>query len=301
MNADRLLRHFRVSAAMRPYALRIRLRGKDFDFGSDPEAAVIFNECIGEMRRILAKKRVPGDAADRAILKTLEAAVDYQLADLRYRSLKTMDSHDTLDRLILSLRQLSQAVARLPPTSRGELNKRVLAKIDQTPFDSEVFIEIIERLAAALAGIGPRRLAHNVLSLIHPEPGGRKRPQIIDQWEGMPAAMRVKVEGMVQVIPARSLARWLDDVADLLERERPARRRGAPRSTARAFVSRVAAIWRALGLEPGLAYDFLLHPRGGRVASSFQRYCGAALKAVGDGRAISARQVVNYKKGSNNK
>ena len=53
MNADRLLPRFRISAAMAPYALRIRLRGKDFDFGSDPETAVAFNKCIGEMRRIL--------------------------------------------------------------------------------------------------------------------------------------------------------------------------------------------------------------------------------------------------------
>jgi hypothetical protein len=281
---------------MRPYVLRIRLRGRDFDFGSDPEAAVTFNECKGEMRRILVKKRVPAVAADRAILKTLEAAVDFQPADLRYRALKTMEanSHDTLNRLILSLRQLSQAIAQLPPTSRGELNKRVLAKIDQTSFDSEVFIEIIETLAAALADIGPRRWADNIRSLTHPEPG--RRSPVIDQWEGMPAAMRMSVEGMVQAIPPRSLTHWLDDVADLLGRERPARKRGAPRSTARAFVSRVATIWRTLSLKPGLAYDFLLHPRGRRVESSFQRYCRFALTAVGDGRTISARQVVNSKK-----
>jgi hypothetical protein len=288
---------------MGPYALRIRLRGKDLDLGSDPETAVAFNKCISEMRRILVKKRVPGVAADRAILKTLEAAVDFQLADLRYRSLKTMEAHsyDTLDRLILSLRQLSQAIARLPPTSRGELNKRVSAKIDQPPFDSEVFIEIIETLAATLADIGPRRWADNIRSLTHPEPG--RRSPIIDQWEGMPAAMRVKVEGVVHAIPSRSLARWLDDVADLLDQERPARKIGAPRATARAFVSRVAAIWRTLRLNPGVAYDFFLHPptedrigRGGRVGSSFQRYCRFALTAVGDCRTISARQVVDFKK-----
>jgi hypothetical protein len=301
MNVDRLLARFRISAAMGPYALRIRLRGKDFDFGSDPKAARAFNECIGEMRRILLKKRIPAVAADRAILKTLEAAVDFQPADLRHRALKTMEAHSyhTLDRLIMSLRQLSQAIAQLPTTSKGELNKRVLAKIGQTPFDCEVFIEIIETLAATLADIGPRRWADNILYLIHPGPG--RRSPIIDQWEGMPAATRVKVEVMVQAIPSRSLVRWLDDVAELLDRERPAQKRGAPRSTARAFVSRVAAIWRTLGLKPGLAYNFLLHPSGGRVASSFQRYCRAVLTAVGDGRPISARQVVNSKKASNNK
>ena len=58
-----------------------------------------------------------------------------------------------------------------------------------------------------------------------------------------------------------------------------------------------------IGTEPGLAYDFFLHPadddrigRGGRVESVFQRYCRAALTAVGDFTEISARQVANYKK-----
>jgi hypothetical protein len=32
------------------------------------------------------------------------------------------------------------------------------------------------------------------------------------------------------------------------------------------------------------------------VESTFQRYCRAALTAVGDSTEISARQVVNYKK-----
>ena len=113
---------------------------------------------------------------------------------------------------------------------------------------------------------------------IDPEPGGVRRPPIIDQWESMPAMTRVKVEAMVKAIPSRSLVRWLDDVAGLLEREQPARKRGAPLSVARVFVSRVAAIWRTLGLSPGLAYDCFLHPadgdrisHGGRVESRFQR------------------------------
>jgi hypothetical protein len=192
MNTDRLLRHFRISAAMRPYVLRIRLRGADFDFGSDPETAVAFTKCITAMRRILVQKRhIPTVAVDRAIQRTLEAAVDFQIADLRYRSLKTMEaqSHAALDRLIQSLRQLSDALAQLPATSKGELKKQVFAKIDRTLFDSEVFIEIIETLAEALPDIGPRRLADDVLSLIRPDPGAVRRPPIIDQWEAMPACM----------------------------------------------------------------------------------------------------------------
>ena len=61
--------------------------------------------------------------------------------------------------------------------------------------------------------------------------------------------------------------------------------------------------WSENGLNPGLAYNFNLHPadddrigRGGQVESRFQRYCRAALTAIGDPRKVSARQVVNYKR-----
>jgi hypothetical protein len=306
MATGRLLGQFRISSAMHPYVLRLRLRGSDFEFGDTPERAAAFTKCIGEMRRILMKKRrIPAIAADRAILKTLQAAFDFQLAELRYSCLKTMEarSYATLGRLIRGLRDLSDAIAQLPPTSKGQLNKRVFAKINQAPFDSEVFIEIIETIEQALPEIGPRRLANNVLSVIHPEPGADGRAAIIDAWEAMPAVMRVKVETVVQDKPSRSLISWLDNVLRLLEQERLPRKRGAPRSVSQVFVSRVATIWQTLGLKVGLAYDFFLHPgdgdgifRGGRVPSSFQRYCRAALTAVGDSTEISARQVANYKR-----
>ena len=75
MNTSRLLSQFRVSVAMKPYVLRVRLRGSDFDFGSDPETAATFTKCINEMRRILVKKRhVSAITADRAILKTCNSS-----------------------------------------------------------------------------------------------------------------------------------------------------------------------------------------------------------------------------------
>lgn len=306
MNTSRLLSQFRISAAMRPYVLRVRLRGWDFDFGSNPEAAAAFTARIGEMRRILVARGISVVAADRAILKTMEAAIDFQLAELRYRSLKTIEaqSQDTLNSLIQGLRKLSDAIAQLPPTPKGELNKRVSAILRQATFDSEVFIEIVETITAALAGIAPRRLADNVFSIIHPEPGEGRRPPIIDQWEAMPATTRVTVEDLMQQAkPSTSLVQWLNRLVHLLGRKRPARKRGAPRSISQAFVSRTAAIWQTLGLNAGLAYDFFLHPatggemgRSGRVESGFQRYCRAALTVVGDPTKISARQVANYKK-----
>src|SRR2546430_7682228 len=125
MNTNRLLDPFRISAAMRPYVVRVRLRGTDFDFGSDPEQAVAYTKCIREMMRILVEKRqISAIAANRAILKSLEAAFDFQSAHPRYRFLKTMEaqSHTTLNHLIRGLRQLSNAIARLPPNSKGVLN-----------------------------------------------------------------------------------------------------------------------------------------------------------------------------------
>jgi hypothetical protein len=226
MNTNPLLSQFRILAAMQPYVLRVRPRGTDFHFGSEPEQAVAYTKCVREMRQILVEKR------------------------------------------------------RIPA---------ILGIIGQARFDSETFIEIVETITAALPQIRPRRLADNIRSLIHPESGGTRRPPIIDQWEAMPATTRLKVEAMVR--PSRSLVRWLDNVADLLERERPARKQGAPRSISRVLVSRIATIWRTLRLNPGLAYNY---DRSERVESAFQRYCRAALSAVGDSTKISARQVANY-------
>jgi len=302
MSAGRLLSQFRIAAGMRPYVLRLRLRGTDFEFGSEPEQAVAYTKSIMEMRRILVeKRRIPTTAADRAILKSLEAAFDFQLASSRHRFLRTTEaqSHRTLDHLIPALRQLGDAIARLPPTSKGELNKRVIPIIGQAHFDSETFIEIVGTITASIPHIGPRRVADNILSLIHPEPSETGRPPLIDQWETMPAAIRVKVEAMLASRPARSLGSWLAHVADLLKEEQPARKRGAPRSISRIFVSRIATIWRTLGLNPGLAYDFFLcrgdTERGRHVESAFQRYCRVTLSAVRDSTEISARQVTNYK------
>jgi hypothetical protein len=306
MSTNRLFSQFRISIAMRPYVLRIRLRGTDFDFGSDPESAAAYTKCVCEMRRILVeKRRIPVIAADRAILRTMEAAFDFQGADLRYDSLRSMGnrSHDTLNHLIGGLRELSRAIAQLPPTPKGKLNERVSPILGRAPFDSETFIDIIEAISATVPELAPPRLADKIFSLIHSDLGEARRPLIVNQWEAMPATTRVTVEGMLPANSSRSLVGWLDDVAGLLDRNRPARKRGAPRSLTQIFVSRAAVIWRTLGLNPGLAYNFRLHPttddrigRGGRVESVFQRYCRAALTAVGDFRKVSARQVVNYKR-----
>jgi hypothetical protein len=57
---------------MRPYVLRLRLRGQDFDFGNSPEAAVRFSKCIRDMESILLSYRITKSAAHRVIGQTLE-------------------------------------------------------------------------------------------------------------------------------------------------------------------------------------------------------------------------------------
>ena len=84
----------------------------------------------------------------------------------------------------------------------------MFAKINQAPFDAEAFIDVIETIEQTLPEVGPRRLADNVLSLIHPEPGAGRRAPIIDAWEAMPAVTRVKVEAVVQDT-SQALVSWL--------------------------------------------------------------------------------------------
>jgi hypothetical protein len=305
VNNKPLLSQFRITASMQHYVLRLRLRGGDYDFGSDSEAAVAFTKHIGEMRRILMEKRIPAIVADRAILKTLEAAVDFQLAAIRYRFIKIMEdqSHGALDRLIDTLRKLRDAIARLPPRSKGELNRQITEVLCQPIFDTEVFIDLIEALAAALPKLSPERHAKSALAIIDSEPKEGRRSPVIDMWETMSATTRVSVEGLIEPTTSTSLVPWLGRLVDLLHRERPTRKPGVPRAITRVFVSRVAAIWRTLGLNPGLAYNFFLYPatdeeigRGGRTESRFQRYCHAALAAFGDLTEISARQVQQVRK-----
>jgi len=218
--------------------------------------------------------------------------------------------------LTSGLRALELAITRLPAKTRGVLNRRITPILEPGIFDTEVLIEVMEALAQCLREASPKRLADDALSIIYqplpvfkdvkplsnqPE---RTSPLLIDLWESISGSTRIEVERLMQQVgTSRSCSAWLVSLADLLGQERLARKLGAPRSQLQLFVSRVAAIWRRLGLRPGLTYNFFLHPggpdrvgRGGRIESGFQSYCRAALSAFGDFSEISARQVENAKK-----
>jgi hypothetical protein len=248
--------------------------------------------------------------------------MDRQLAQLRFEDLWRIEnqSHSALDMLISKLRELEDAISKLPPIAKGVLNKRVSAVLEKQMFDTEVFIDVIETIAVTLPELSPTRIAEDVRSRIYPSLPAFKnakppphitesgRPPLINLWESMPATTRVGVERLIQQGKlSTSLVGWLNNVANLLARQRPKRKRGAPRATSQLFIWQVASIWRRLGLRPGLTYDNFLdrHEEGGRkegrVESGFQGYCRAALAAFGEFSQISARQVENTKKnhGSN--
>ena len=93
MNSGRLISRFRISARMGPYVLRLRLRGRDFDFGSDAAAADAFTFCIDQMTEILVRRRISAVAAYKAILVTLEAAAHHQLSQIRVDHLRQSENY----------------------------------------------------------------------------------------------------------------------------------------------------------------------------------------------------------------
>jgi hypothetical protein len=161
MNHGRLISRFRVSAAMRPYVLRLRLSGLNFDFGSDANAAVTYTVCINQMTGILVRRRVSVAAANKAIQSTLEAVAYHQLSQIRFDHLRKMGNHSlsALDDLISGLHALESAVTRLPPRTRGDLNRRMASILEPGIFDTEVLIEVLQALVQSLRKASPKRLA----------------------------------------------------------------------------------------------------------------------------------------------
>jgi hypothetical protein len=208
--------------------------------------------------------------------------------------------------LIKHLRDLANVIDELPPFEKGRLYQQVTAVLDRSAFDTEVFIEVIDTISAALPTLSPRRRVDEALNIIHPNDGAAiewsdpdqlpmRRSPLIEDWEIMPAITRANTERTLRDKPRPFNAAWLGHVASLLDHERPRLR--PPYSPVRRFAFPVAKIWRERGLTVGRAYDHKLHPtggdddRGGSVDSRFQRYCHAALVAVGLTDRVSERLV----------
>ena len=111
--------------------------------------------------------------------------------------------------------------------------------------------------------------------------------EIINGWEAIRPVLRTAVEAKLQGMSSQyDAAGCLLHVCDLL-------RESAPRRTTKTaytigFGVRIAWIWHLLGLRVGTAYDGY---NGKSFDSLFQRYCAAALRAVGDDHSKISRNM----------
>jgi len=298
---DRLIKNFRISQKMRPFAHRMRLRLNDLDL-TDPATANQFESACDEMRKILLKKKISEAKANRAIARTLEAAADHQL-DRSRRDVARKRSGD-VTKLVARLEQLAIAVSKLSPQSKGVLNK-VVAKHTKDFFDTETFSALVYAVGDALPKLSPRRWADEAGTVICDEVkvAGivRTAPlELVTLWESMPSTTRIQVEQEVRRSPpCRSIAEFLRDLIALLEKFYPVSEAGRQRAIEYLFAQRAGRIWESLGLRIGRAFDGFYEGRS--IDSSFQRFCNAALAAVGDRAKISGRQIVNLKRIVNGK
>jgi hypothetical protein len=109
---------------MKPFVNRMRLRLKDLDL-TDPEAAARLDQAQEDMWSILKGMKTSRTVANQIIAETLDAAVNHRLESLRRdQNLKHLaQANSNLDRLIKHIEGLAQMLAKLPQSTKDELNK----------------------------------------------------------------------------------------------------------------------------------------------------------------------------------
>jgi hypothetical protein len=306
---DRLLKQFRISKQMRPFVNRMRMRSKDLDL-TDPARASEFDRCSEIMKTILAKKRISRNDADRILALTFDAAADHQLERLRRdRFLHDLErSKKNLQRLIKHIERLAQAIAELPPISKGKLNK-IIGNQNWRHFDTEMFSELMQAMQDALSILSPACAANKARSVIRETlraSGDRAvtqifrtaPPAITELWESIPAHTRTYVEAEIRrwTAPKRGqVIALVNHLVGLLKKYRPIMETRRPPAIEGRYLRNVAEIWVGFGLNVGRAHD---GAHGKSVESPFQRFARVALAACGDNSPISDRQIANLKSAS---
>ena len=292
-----LVRNLSVDRKMKPYVDRMRLRPKDHQT-SNSQGMMLVENSRNEMKKILLKKKIPEQAAERAIDKAGAMALDYQLEPLRrercFSDKKAAERHRK--RLIKHVDDLIYAVSKLPPFGKRELNK-ITAEQDWRNFDTEIFTELIHALMQALSKFQfssaiDARAAMNEARLPgskHPRViaiGRTARPAILDLWDTIPATTRVQVEAHLRRLSrGKSVLQFLRHLKTGLVKFNPRSKRGRSPAIMSVFAHRIAGIWIGLGLRVGRAAT--------ESDSVFQRFCRHALAAIGQHSGVSRRQVRN--------
>jgi hypothetical protein len=307
----RLVLNLRVSKRMKPFVNRMRLRLKDLQL-TDPDAAARLDQAREDMWSILKKKKIPRNIANQIIAETLDAAVNHSLESLRRtQNLKHLaQANSNLNRLIKHVEGLAQMVAKLPRSTKDELNK-VTTGLNWRQFDTEIFAEFMHAILDVLSNASASRFAAEARSLIVESLRSSSDrvatkinragpPAIVELWDTIPAATRTQVESNLRAsasVKKRSATGFLKHLVVLLNQHREKIGRGRHLAIESRYVQAVAAIWRChgFGSQVGLAFDYLKGDKGKNVESRFQRFGRLALAAVGDRSRVSRWQVTNLK------
>jgi hypothetical protein len=259
------------------------------------------------MAKILIRKKLSERKTEAAITQTLDIAANHQLECLRRarRSEELGPANKAIERLKALMLLFVQVLAKLPPASKGKINKIMIAQ-DWQNFDSEAFANLINALIITLTTVSPERIANEARLILidgpkpsnHPAVRGIVRtsaPAILDLWETIPAQMRTKAEASIRSLPScKSAVKFFRHVATVLTNLQLKMGRRPP--IEQQFARQIAKIWGELGLRVGRAYHGGDRARWAHhYPSPFQRFCDLALRAVGDSARISGRQVTKLR------
>jgi hypothetical protein len=296
---------------MKPFVNRVRLRLKDLD-RTDPAMAARLDQAQVDMWSVLKKKKISRTLASQIIAETLDAAVNHRLESFRReQNLKHLAQADrNLNRLIKHVEGLALIFAKLPRSTKDELNK-ITTELNWRQFDTECFAEFMHAILDVLSSASASRFAVEAHSLIVESVRSSNDrvvtkinrtapPAIVELWDTIPAATRTQVELNFRATASakkRSAIGFLKQLTVLLNGHREKMGRGRHLAIEASYVRAVEAIWRhhGLGSQVGLAFDYLKGDKGKNIESSFQRFGRLALVAVGDKSSVSRWQVKKIK------
>jgi len=198
------------------------------------------------MMAILAKKKVTGARAARAVEETLDLAASVVLTDhQRDMARSRIDvGQRAAKELCRRFDLFVSEVAALPPNSKHSLNQCVERSLACGSFDTEIFYSVLDAIAAVLPGLSPKVRADAAYTAlfegdgVNRERGTQSSAKLL--WEDLDAETRRRCEMAIEARSPKdvSLFRML---ADALSRIHPFRR-GAPPSVFRDYARSVDRI-----------------------------------------------------------
>jgi hypothetical protein len=234
---------------LRHFGDRLRVRSSDFDQEAIRSAS-------DRMKDILAKKKVTGTRAARAIAETLHLAASVNLAERR----RDMARHRidvgqrATDELCRRLDSFDDEVAELPPNSKHLLNQSVERPLACGFFDTGIFFLVLDAMSASLSATSPqvRALAARKALFdgdgVSREPSSQSSTKLL--WEELDTETRRECEKAIEAKLPKSISLFRM-LADALRIHAHSFARGAPPSVLRDYARSVDLVWDKLGIIKG--------------------------------------------------